>query len=103
MTNIENLYMFHEINNDRLIPIYLKAPYVCHCWRIIMDNVIAILEEILEAKRRGISVSINGVVPAWNQPEELLMTLEEATYMKDYIGDDRGKIVQIRFDRIQTT
>jgi hypothetical protein len=69
--------------------------------KVDMENLLSILEEMLEARRRGISISINGTIPSWNQPEELLLVLEEASYMKDYIGDDRGKIVQIRFDRIQ--
>jgi hypothetical protein len=64
-------------------------------------NNVTILEEIKEAKRRGISISVNGIPYQWNQKEELLIVLEEATYMKDYIGDESGKIVQIRYDRIR--
>lgn len=65
-----------------------------------MDNVLVMLEEIIEAKRRGISVSINGNPLSCTKTEDLLYTLEDATYMRDYIGDERGKIIHLGFDKI---
>lgn len=57
-------------------------------------------KEIKSAKDRGIPVSVDGIVYETYQPEDLVLVLEEADYMKDYIGDDNGNIVQISYDRV---
>lgn len=65
------------------------------------DKELGKLEEIKAAKSRGIPVSVDGILYEAYQPEELALVLEEAEYMKDYIGDDNGKIIQISYDKIK--
>ena len=61
-----------------------------------------IFTEINQAKSRGLSVMINGIY--CNNQEEidnLLLIREEESYMEDYVGDDKGNIIGIAFDRIK--
>lgn len=57
-------------------------------------------KEIKAAQDKGILVSVDGVIYETYQPEDLVLVLNEADYMKDYIGDDNGKIVQISYNRV---
>ncbi len=61
-----------------------------------------IFTEINQAKNNGLLVMINGIY--CNSKEEvdtMLLVREEESYMKDYMGDDKGKIIGIAFDRVK--
>lgn len=61
-----------------------------------------VLEEIKQARAKGIEVMIDGVYcNNLEEEESLLVVREEETFMKDYIGDDNGKIIGIAFDKIK--
>lgn len=61
-----------------------------------------VLQEIKKARAQGIEVAIDGVyLKDQEQAGSLLMVHEEETFMEDYIGDDKGKIVGIAFDKIK--
>ena len=53
-----------------------------------------------EAKKRGLKVAVNGVNYSGLSKEKLQMFLEESPYMMDFVGDERGHIVAINFDKI---
>lgn len=61
-----------------------------------------IFAEVNQAKRNGLFVMIDGIY--CNSPEEvgsMLLIREEESYMKDYMGDDKGKIIGIAFDKVK--
>ena len=61
-----------------------------------------IFTEFNQAKSRGLFVMINGIY--CNSQEEanhLLLVREEESYMEDYMGDDKGNIIGIAFDRVK--
>ena len=61
-----------------------------------------IFTEVNQAKRNGLFVMIDGIY--CNNPEEvgnMLLIREEESYMKDYMGDDKGKIIGIAFDKVK--
>ena len=59
-----------------------------------------ISDEIRNAEKYGISVNVGGVNYTSDNDNELLLVLEDAIYMKEYLSDDSGKIVQINFDKV---
>lgn len=72
----------------------------------IFDQKIWILEEAKDAVINGLPVKINGIPYGYHNLstlDEILLLKEEETYMKDYVGDDSGKIVEIAFDTVKLT
>lgn len=59
-----------------------------------------VIHEMEEAKKRGLKVAVNGVNYSGLSREKLQMFLEESPYMMDFVGDERGHIVAINFDKI---
>ena len=64
------------------------------------DNYEWISGEIEYAERNGIMVSVCGKYYSSQNKNELMYVLEEGIYMKDYISNSEGKIVQINFNKI---
>lgn len=61
-----------------------------------------IFTEINQAKRNGLFVMINGnYCDSLEEVDNMLLIREEESYMKDYMGDDKGKIIGIAFDRVK--
>ena len=56
--------------------------------------------EIKEAEKYGIVVNVEGVSYSSDETRDLFCVLEDAVYMKEYLGDEEGRIIQINFDRI---
>lgn len=56
--------------------------------------------EICEAQVRGVPVVVDGRVYSVQEREELQGVMEQGYYMKSYVDDEHGKIVQINFDHI---
>ena len=60
-----------------------------------------IRDEIQIAYQFGISVQVDGVYYAPKDFRDLYHVVEDANYMKDFIDDGKGKIVQINFDKVK--
>lgn len=60
-----------------------------------------ISSEIDMAEQYGIPVNVDGIRYSSGEEDELFEVLEEATYMKEYLGDPSGKIIQINFDKVR--
>lgn len=56
--------------------------------------------EIKEAEKYGIVVNVEGVSYSSDETKDLFYVLEDAVYMKEYLGDEEGRIIQINFDKI---
>lgn len=57
-------------------------------------------DEIRNARHRGIRVTISEKSYA-DLEKELSVVEEDGCYMKDYISDESGNIVQINFERVE--
>ncbi len=64
------------------------------------DNYEWIADEIEYAEKNGIMVSVCGKYYSSYNRDDLLYVLEEGIYMKDYLSDSEGKIIQINFNKI---
>ena len=63
-----------------------------------------IVREITDAREDGLFVVINGVYcENMEEVDNMLLIREEETYMKDYVGDEKGTIIGIAFDKIKIT
>lgn len=60
-----------------------------------------ISDEIDMAEKYGIPVRVEGVQYSSQENEELYRVLEDAVYMKEYLGDESGRITQINFDKVE--
>lgn len=61
-----------------------------------------LLEEIKEVYQAGIHVCVNGTCLSSCQAEELSMVFERGgDFMRDYIGDEQGKIVEMHYDEVR--
>ena len=56
--------------------------------------------EIEMAEKYGIPVNVEGIRYSTEEGGELLQVLENAVYMKEYLGDDSGRITQINFNKV---
>ncbi len=66
------------------------------------DEINWIFTEINQAKRNGLLVMIDGIYcNSQEEVNDMLLIREEESYMKDYMGDDKGKIIGIAFDRVK--
>lgn len=59
-----------------------------------------ISNEIDMAEKYGIPVHVQGVRYTSDESEKLYAVLENAVYMKEYLGDETGRITQINFDKV---
>ena len=59
-----------------------------------------ISNEIDMAEKYGLPVQVQGVRYSSNDGEKLYAVLENAVYMKEYLGDESGRITQINFDKV---
>lgn len=60
-----------------------------------------ILSELKQAESAGLAFYVDGHSYTSEESEQLHMVMEESYYMKSYIEDDAGKIVQIDFEHIE--
>lgn len=59
-----------------------------------------LVSEIRDAEASGINIEVDGVRYSLKDTDKLRNVMENHYYMKSYIGDDNGKIVQINFEQI---
>lgn len=60
-----------------------------------------ILSEMEQAEAAGMSVSVDGRPYTLAETGQLHQMMEEAYYMKDYVGDCHGRITQIDFKHLE--
>ncbi len=61
-----------------------------------------LLRELLAYQNRRIRLFLNGRQSTPYEITHACMAAEEGVeYMRDYMGDDNGKLIQISFDRIR--
>lgn len=61
-----------------------------------------VYREVSQAKNKGLLVMIDGICcESLEEADHMLLIREEESYMKDYMGDDKGKIIGIAFDRVK--
>ena len=61
-----------------------------------------IFTEFNQAKSRGLFVMIDGTYcNSQEEVDHLLLIREEESYMEDYMGDDKGNIIGIAFDKVK--
>lgn len=58
------------------------------------------MDEIYSSILHGITVQVNGVSYNKNNLEQMPVLKETENYMRDYIGDEKGKIKEIVFNKI---
>lgn len=59
-----------------------------------------LMNEISRAEQKGVSVRVDGKHYSSDDAEHLYLVMEDGYYMKSYIGDEQGHIIQIDFDHI---
>lgn len=61
-----------------------------------------LLSEMRAAEEAGVAFSVDGEFYSTQEAEELYLVMEEGYYMKSYVDDDAGRIVQVGFDHIKS-
>ncbi|MBO5278835.1 MAG: hypothetical protein J6B06_05035 [Lachnospiraceae bacterium] len=60
-----------------------------------------LLKELLAYQTKHISLMLNGRQSTPYEITYACMAAEEGGYMRDYVGDDDGRLIQISFDKIR--
>lgn len=60
-----------------------------------------LLRELLSYQMRRIQLVLNGRQSTPYEITHACMAAEEGGYMRDYVGDADGRLIQISFDRIR--
>ncbi len=56
--------------------------------------------ELEEAEQEGVPLLLDGEPSSPLQIAKACMIREESCYMRDYLGDERGNVREIRFDKV---
>ena len=59
-----------------------------------------ILAEMEQAEAAGMSVSVDGGPYTLAETDRLYQVMEDAYYMKSYVGDQKGRITEIDFEHL---
>lgn len=59
-----------------------------------------LLKTLLAYQKAGISLTVEGKAKSAEDIADLCVFREAGAYMRDYIQDERGKLIEIRFDKI---
>ncbi len=60
-----------------------------------------LLSELQQAEAAGLAFYVDGQPYTSKESEQLHMVMEDSYYMKSYVEDDAGKIIQIDFEHIE--
>lgn len=60
-----------------------------------------LLAEMRQAEAAGMAFYVDGRAYTSEETEQLHMVMEDSYYMKSYVEDDAGRIVQIDFEHIE--
>lgn len=63
-------------------------------------NAAWILQEMEAAEKSGAVFYLDDTVYSMAEKEKMLLVLEDACYMADYIGDNDGKIAEVHINKI---
>ena len=67
----------------------------------LKNNMISwVLSEMKTAEETGIKVNVDGIYCTLEDADKLERVMENSYYMKSYVDDEHGKIVQIDFNQI---
>ncbi len=65
------------------------------------DKYEGLLRELLAYQNRSICLYLNGRQSTPYEITHACMAAEEGGYMRDYVSDDAGRLIQISFDRVR--
>ena len=58
------------------------------------------LQTLRAYQKAGVALTVEGKAVPAEDIADLCVIREAGAYMRDYISDDQGKLVEIRFDRV---
>ena len=64
------------------------------------EDVARLEQSLKKYKRQGTHITLEGEEYPISKIAQACMAEEEGTYMGDYVFDDSGKLVELRFDKI---
>ena len=59
------------------------------------------LQTLYAYQKAGVSLTVEGKAAPAEAIADLCVCREAGAYMRDYISDERGRLVEIRFDRVE--
>lgn len=59
------------------------------------------LQTLYAYQKAGVALTVEGKAVPAEDIADLCVIREAGAYMRDYISDDQGKLVELRFDRIE--
>lgn len=65
-----------------------------------MEKRIHFLDQLIYAKKNGISVDVEGVSFARRRAEDVIKIMQRDSYMVDYESDDTGRITAIHVNHV---
>lgn len=66
----------------------------------LRNQYLALINELEAYRKNQIELILNGKRSTPVEIATACMVQEEGSYMRDYIGNEIGKVVEVRFDRI---
>lgn len=66
----------------------------------LRNQYLALINELEAYRKNRIELILNGEKSTPIEIATACMVQEEGSYMRDYIGNEIGKVVEVRFDRI---
>jgi hypothetical protein len=66
----------------------------------LRNQYLALINELEAYRKNQIELILNGKRSSPVEIATACMVQEEGSYMRDYIGNEIGKVVEVRFDRI---
>lgn len=61
---------------------------------------IELREELYEGLHRGVQIAHNGELVEVEELEAVLVLMEESDYMREYVADRNGRIIQVNYEQI---
>ena len=68
---------------------------------IYHDEYQLFLQTLYAYQKAGVTLTVEGKAVPAEDIADLCVVREAGAYMRDYISDDQGKLVELRFDRIE--
>ena len=68
---------------------------------IYHDDYQLFLQTLHSYQEAGVALTVEGKAVPPEDIADLCVCREAGAYMRDYISDDRGRLVEIRFDRVE--
>lgn len=68
--------------------------------RLGAKRFIELREELYEGLHRGVQIAYNGELVEAEELEAVLVLMEESDYMREYVADRNGRIIQVNYEQI---